>query len=234
MFFRKQIVVLASLLSLCSAAALPAFSAQAPTKSAGFTDIAGVDNQSQIEDLVRLGVLAPASGKFYPDSPITRAEFIAWLVRANDVMRPDKNIKLASSGAAATFPDMPNSNPYFRYVQGMANAGWSVGYEDGTFKPAKALTREEMIAIKTPIDFGRDLQNDDRASIKSWSDYQRIGKKFYGPMSVESSWDTNWSRCFGKTKSAMPQSAVTRAEAAACVWQVGMSDWAVNPRTIKR
>lgn len=204
------------------------------TTTRGFSDIDDIDGEKQITDLVRLGVIPASGAKFEPDKPVTRGEFVTWLVKANNILRPDAKIKTAAASATPSFPDVPATSPQFRYIQGMANAGWSIGYDDKTFKPAKELTREEMIAIKTPVDVGRDLRNEDRATIKQWADYDKISPRFKGAMCFESSWEPNWVRCFGKTKACNPQQTVTRAEAAICVWQVGYSDSAANPDKLKK
>lgn len=198
-----------------------------------FKDIADFNGEKEIKDLVKLDVLNAGSGKFEPAKGCKRSAFVAWVVRANNVLRPDEKIRLADPGSKATFSDVPSTHPQFKFIQGMANAGWSVGYDDKTFKPDNILTREEMIAIKTPLDAGKDLKDENRPSIQQWSDYKKIGKRYIGPMSWETAWTPNWDRCFGKTKSCEPQKPVTRAEAALCVWQFGFSDGKKNPGNYK-
>lgn len=208
-----------------------ASTAGATTAIGGYTDLAGSYAASKVADLVKLGVLAKGNNsKFNPQAPISRAEFVTWLVRSNDTLRKDEPIRLAEPGTKSSFKDMTGKEPSFPYVQGMMNAGWAVGYDDGTFKPQKALTREEMIAIKTPLDANKQLRDREDNTVRGWADWEKIDKRFFGPMCFESLWQgTNWERVFGKTKVCDPQKPVTRAEAAACVWQIGFSDSAQNP-----
>lgn len=179
-----------------------------------------------LADLTRLAVVTPA--EFADGSkPISRAEFVALLVKANNAFNTAAPIKLAASGAKASFPDMPAAHKQFRYVQGMADAGWSIGYDDKSFKPEKTLTREEMIAIKTPLDEGEALKASDYY-VHKWGDWEKISKRFIPPMEYEKRDDANWTRVFGATKICDPQKAVTRAEAVACVWQIGLGSKQVN------
>jgi hypothetical protein len=99
----------------------------------GFSDIKGVFGEKEITDLNKLGVFDSNSGKFEPMKPITRAQFVTWLVKANNSFY-NHDIRLAESGDP-TFPDVPNTDPNFKYIQGMVNAGYVVGYDDKTFKP---------------------------------------------------------------------------------------------------
>lgn len=217
--FSKAQSTLVSLVLILFSVSCQVYAEDKAAASKGFTDIEDFNGEKEINDLVKAGVLKTDSGKFEPAKPITRAQFVAWLVKSNNVLRPDKKIRPADPGSKSTFPDLANTHPQFKYVQGMANAGWSVGYDDKSFKPDKELTREEMIAIKSPVDRGETLAKVDYKS--PWQDFNKVGKRFQGPMSWEGYKDRNWTRCFGKTKNCEPQKPVTRAEAAVCVWQFG-------------
>ncbi len=184
-----------------------------------FADIQGVFGENEIKDLVKLGVFPEMSANFNPSEPVKRAEFVCWLVRANNAIRPKKDlIRLAEKGSTSSFTDLEPSQKYFAYIQGMSDAGWSVGYPDKTFKADKALTREEMIGIKIPLDHGN---NPFTGYTKKWTDGDKISANFVDSMSDEAFGNVNWGRIFGNTKSCNPQKTVTRAEAAICVWQIG-------------
>jgi len=82
--------------------------------------------------------------KFEPNGKLTRAMFVTILGRL--------------AGAAETetdaFSDVKKKNWYSGYVGWAVEAGIVTGYEDGTFKPNKALSREEMAAcISRYVDF---------------------------------------------------------------------------------
>lgn len=209
--------------STASAAATTSPASVADAATAGgapvFSDIGGVFGEKEIKDLAKLGVFQDISGTFKPTEPVTRAEFVCWLVRANNAMKPKSElIRLSEPGTASSFKDLQPSYKYFAYIQGMNDAGWSVGYPDKTFKPEKALTREEMIGIKVPLDHGSGAYT---GYEKKWTDGDKISSNFKESMSDEAFGDPNWGRVFGNTKSCLPQKSVSRAEAALCIWQIG-------------
>lgn len=76
--------------------------------------------------------------RFSPDSPITRAEFAALLVRALGSSAP---------AAAASFSDVATADWYNEAVEQAVNAGIVEGYQDGTFKPNDRITREQMAVM---------------------------------------------------------------------------------------
>ncbi|WP_256865216.1 glycerophosphodiester phosphodiesterase family protein [Paenibacillus sp. 32352] len=78
--------------------------------------------------------------RFDADRHITRAEFATLLVRA-----------LGLDAAAATnksgFSDVAANDWYAEAVEAAATAGLLGGYEDGTFRPNREITREEQAAM---------------------------------------------------------------------------------------
>lgn len=193
--------------------------------AATYADIAGVFGEKSVKDLAKIGVLDASTGSFNPNQPITRGEFVAWLVKTNNLICPaERQIRLASASTSPSFKDLTPDNPYYNYIQGMADAGWSVGYPDKTFKPTKVLSREEMIAIKTPLDHGGKGYDGYETH---WNDGDKIQETFRPAMSDEYFGKPNWTRIFGDTKSCNPQKAISRAEAAVCVSQIG---WHSNDR----
>jgi hypothetical protein len=144
-----------------SSAPTPATTTNTPASSTaptaiGFDDIQGVFGEKEITQLAQLEVFESTSGKFNPQQTITRAEFVRLLVRANNAIWFDQSDKMIrpAEGGAATFPDVPTNHPDFRYIQGVINAGFAVGFDEKAFKPDEPLTREQMIAIKIGVDKG--------------------------------------------------------------------------------
>jgi hypothetical protein len=180
----------------------PSATAPAAPATIGFDDIQGVFGEKEITQLSQLGVFEPASGKFNPQQTITRAEFVRLLVRANNAIWFDQSDKMVrpAEGGAATFPDVPTSHPDFRYIQGMINAGFAVGFDEKAFKPDEPLTREQMVAIKIGVDKGglediilkpaekimntasmdeKALKSNTLAShVPDWTDRNQISKQF--------------------------------------------------------
>ena len=207
----------------------PSPTAAATTKNSpipvAFEDIKGVVAQKQITQLAQLGVFDTTSGKFNPKAPITRAEFVRWLVRANNIFfagSSDKTIRLPDENNKATFSDVPPTHPDFNYIQGMANAGFPIGYDEKTFKPDQILSREQMLAIKVALDHRTPIEKDKGEAPVGWTDSNKISKKYWPALSVESVLQNNANaqRTFGSIKTLNPQAAVNRAEAALCIWAI--------------
>jgi S-layer homology domain len=169
-----------------------------------FEDLEGVFGEKQITQLAQLQVFQTVTGKFNPQQPITRAEFVRWLVLANNAIwadKPDKTIREAEAGQA-TFTDVPPTHRDFRYIQGVANAGIAVGYDATTFKPDEPLTREQMIAIKIGVDKGgieKEIIDPNKVEVASdnvsayklatgvpdWTDRSQISPKFISGFNSE-------------------------------------------------
>lgn len=82
------------------------------------------------------GIIAEGR-EFGPDNPITRADFVKWLVKASGA-------ELAEY--AGSFADVPFDSEYAEYIQTANNLGWIAG-DNGEFYPDSCLTREEMAVI---------------------------------------------------------------------------------------
>lgn len=197
-----------------TAAATNTAESNAPKVS--FTDIADVFGEKEIKRLTELKVIEDGA-TFDPTKPISRAQFVDWLVKANNIIKPKKYMmRKAEKSAKPAFTDVPATNPAFPAIQGMSDSDWSIGFTDKTFRPDQNLTREQMIAIKAPLDYQqKDLSN----YLEKWRDNAKISKDFKATMNLEAFAGHNWERVFGATKSCDPQKPVTRAEAAVCLYQ---------------
>ena len=192
----------------------------AATTSVAFTDISGYDGAQAITDLATLGVLDSTSGTFKPNDPITRADFVRWLVKAQNaiIKEPEYHIHLAQ-GTKATFVDVPSTNPDFGSIQGLANAGYVIGVDPTHFAPDKSLTREQMIFIKACVDERSDIKTTGGAVDVvrgKYSDYSKIVPMYVGAIYEDESAMTTgtFARVYGSTKTFDPQQPVTRGEAA--------------------
>lgn len=198
-----------------------------PTQTVSFTDINGDFGQQAITDEAALGILDSTSGAFKPNAPITRAQFVRWLVKASNVYfreTPSKQIRLAKTGPAQ-FVDVPVSNPDFQYVQGLTNAGYVIGIDKTHFAPNRPLTREEMVAIKAPVDEGAAIKMDPGMAsfdLQKYSDVKKINKHYLGAIDEDGSVRTtqNISRVWGSLRTLSPQKPVTRSEAAIAIWEI--------------
>ena len=184
-----------------------------------FKDLKGVPNKTQmmIKDLAQLGVFGEIGNKFDPFQPVTRGEYITYLFNAYNAMRNEDNELRLVPHKQAYFSDVTSKHPAYPYIQALANAGYSVGYEDGTFKPNQHITREEMIAIKASLDNG-GLINWGPKSLRSYSDWDLVDDRFVAAISTD--YGKNTERAFGANlKTLRAKDTVLRFEAAASLWQ---------------
>ncbi len=192
-----------------------------------FRDISNVDQRPMIEDLAKLGVFGSGSDKFHPDEKMSRGEYAKLLfLTYNKLMPEDRQIHLAPS-APPFFKDLKPDNQYYQYVQALANAGYSIGYEDKTFHAERPITREELIGMKVGVDCGKAFEpyRGQMAFVWKFSDSKDINEKFTGYIHqdyyVSGKYGSNIQRAFGKVGAFHPRSPVTRAEAAGTLWQMG-------------
>ncbi len=79
-------------------------------------------------------------GAFNPDQPVTKADFISWVVAVRKLP--------AASPKTPTFSDVPAKNPNYQAIEKAVKAKLitvsSKGKTKPTFNPAKTLTREEL------------------------------------------------------------------------------------------
>ncbi len=206
-----------------------------PTAAIHYTDIAGIFAENAIKQEAQLGVFGNAtSGKFNPYGNVPRAEYVRWLVVANNIYfktQPDKQIRLAEANSDSSFVDVPKSNPDFKYIQGMVNSGFVIGIDKKHFAPDRPLTREEMIAILMSRDANSSpLPNAGPPSTWNYSsgggtiavdfsDRDKVSKPYWGAFQLNNGWGNSLAvqeikRVYGNTKIFYPQKTVTRADTA--------------------
>lgn len=104
-----------------------------------FFDVHGHWAQTDIERLAsKLIVDGRSDNRFDPEGLVTRAEFAALLTRSLGIAdKPD------SAGFTEVLP-----NAWYAGAAGAAlDAELVTGYEDGTFRPNEAITREQMAVM---------------------------------------------------------------------------------------
>ncbi|MEK0316487.1 carbohydrate binding domain-containing protein [Cohnella sp. 56] len=106
---------------------------------ASFQDIKGHWAEAAIAELAHAGVLKGyENGTFRPDQPVTRAEWIAQLWRV---------MGWKSGSGSAKFKDVKQGAWYADAVNAAAQAGIAEGFADGSFRPDRAVTREEAAVL---------------------------------------------------------------------------------------
>jgi hypothetical protein len=95
---------------------------------------------SSIEKVHALGLMtADEQGEFRPEDDITRAEM---------AMIMSRWLQLSMNEAeAVSFTDVPEGHWALQAIAHVRNAGIMIGYEDGTFRPSKDLTRAEAVTL---------------------------------------------------------------------------------------
>jgi len=240
-------------LSSASPAATPsaaaAASAPSPPASIAFTDVDGVQGQKEIVALAQLGVLDATSGPFHPNDPVKRRDFVRWLFKTNNAVwadQPSRQIHAADAATQSSFSDLPSSDPDFRYVQGLSDAGIAVGFPDKSFKADQPLTREQMIAIKSGLDRGgveKSYATDAsyaRYNLPPWKDKDKVAKTYAGAVATDVQDDPkdgspkidNIGRTFGAIAMFRPQQPVTRAQAAVVLNVIGAHERFAAPRSV--
>ena len=94
-----------------------------------------------IVQLYESGIIGGDNHKFYPDTPITRAELAALATRFNPDKFPSKDV------GDSPFKDVQDGKWYDDVVALAAANEWVGGYPDGTFKPEANVTRTETMAV---------------------------------------------------------------------------------------
>jgi hypothetical protein len=98
--------------------------------------------KADINDMAsRMVIQGTSATTFEPDRGISRAEFVATLVRGLGLHNPN------SVNAGAGFSDVPNSAWFQEAVKLSTQYKLIEGYEDGTFRPDQLISREEAMVI---------------------------------------------------------------------------------------
>ena len=99
-------------------------------------------SEGYVEQLKNLGIMNGYMGYTNPDSNITRGEFTALITRA---------FSFSEGANSKNFKDIPKTHIFYSAVRAASNAGIIGGFEDGTFRPDDAITREQIILILSRI-----------------------------------------------------------------------------------
>jgi hypothetical protein len=134
--------------------------------AAAFTDLAGHWAEELVREMAGLGIIAGyPDGSLQPDRSITRAEFIAVVVRAWKA--GDSNAEPAFADARGHWAEPAIAAAY--------ELGWTGGLDAGRFGPDEPITREQMLvilmrALKASAGAGSTAAFADAGSISGWAD----------------------------------------------------------------
>ena len=102
------------------------------------------------------------NNEFMPDKNITRAEFIAVLIRL---------LNKELTAQTVNFNDVEEKSWYYSYVSTGVLLGYINGYDDNTFRPEENITREEAaVIISRAVSLSNDgMEFEDKDKISPWA-----------------------------------------------------------------
>ena len=141
---KRKLISYITILLMVFTLLTPTFGTPKPASAATPTDIQDHWAYTYILRGIQLGFInGYPDGTFLPDNPVSRAEFAKMV-----------NAALGNNGMASmTFSDVPSYEWFYQDVSKAVSATYVAGYDDGTFLPNKAISRQEaavMIARIVP------------------------------------------------------------------------------------
>lgn len=109
-----------------------------PAHIFAFSDTKGHWAEDAIAELSSKDIMTGTEIGFLPNREITRAQFVTAVIRA---------IGRETKGGETDFSDLPKTSVYAPYIAAALDAGIISGYDDGTFRPDRALSREEAAVV---------------------------------------------------------------------------------------
>lgn len=183
--------------------------------AAGFKDVStDYWAKEEIDYLVSKGVIAGyPDGTFKPEAAVTREEFAKMICVAKGL----KEYKPAK----ATFSDVVSSRWSFGYVEAAVKAGYIKGYTDGTFKPTRGITREELAVLGVRV-IGKEAEaNAWKGEPLVWAnDWKKISSWAVGAVTLAYRPDIQMLAYHVKEGNVDPKVSATRAECAYAIYKI--------------
>ncbi len=180
------------------------------TNVADFSDTAGHWAQADIARLHRLGILnGVGNNKYDPNATLTRAQFAQMI---------NNLLQLSPDGTKADYSDIRSSAWYNNAIQAVTTVGVSNGYTDGTYKPNRKISREEMahILLNTMryVDPDDSFGTDTNQVLNKFKDQSKVGNWARSDLASAITEKLFKGRANGELD---PKASTTRAEAAATI-----------------
>lgn len=175
-----------------------------------FSDIVGHWGAPEIEKLAnKLVVQGVGSNRFSPDRAVNRAEFTAMLVRS---------LALPIVSTDSGFSDVDENAWYAGVIATAAEYGLVNGYTDGTFRPQKTITREEIAAmvVRAAAFAGENISVTSSEQQRLLAGYQDAGKIKWGHQEIAAAIKAGIVQGTSAT-TLRPDTNATRAQAAAMI-----------------
>ncbi|MBO9604689.1 MAG: S-layer homology domain-containing protein [Paenibacillaceae bacterium] len=187
-----------------------------------FADMSGHWAQAQVNDMASRKIVVGVSDvAFEPERPVTRAEFAAIVIRA---------LGLPTDGAEQPFADVSPSDWYAGAVESAASYGIVRGYDDGTYRPAQPISRQEafvMLGAALMLAGLPDAASSPGQALAAFADRGQLAAWAAG--SAAALVDAGVVR--GRTAELAPLAPITRAESAAIVQQLLVKAGLINAAT---
>jgi len=196
---------------------------------ASFTDIEDDFAKDYINALLKAGVFGKVtSDKFNPYEPVTRSEYVRWMIIATNTLFPEGEPgHISLKGLMENhFEDVNEENPDFNYIQALRDREYIIDVKKNHFEPDKNITREELMMIRCSLEYNikyldiKDLKTEEViAGLQSYfRDGQDINRDYLIAFQKDKAYDFPiLFRTFGTTKKFYPGNEVTRSEAAASI-----------------
>lgn len=147
------------------AAGVVALSNTVPTFAANISDVdSSYWATKEINNVVDNNVMSLTDGKFNPEGTVSRVEFVQALLK----VLTNENLDVTINNI---FSDVKKSDSYYNDVLRSQQLGLVYGYPDGTFKPAKLMSRAETQSVISHIT--RDM-NADSSLLKNFVDADAV------------------------------------------------------------
>ncbi|WP_339270792.1 S-layer homology domain-containing protein [Paenibacillus sp. FSL W8-0187] len=140
-----------------------------------FEDIQGHWAQSDIERMAnKLIVNGSVDGTFDTNRTVTRAEFVAMLVRS---------LGLAEKPQLSAYSDVWPKEVWYAGAVGAASAaGLIEGYADGSFRPDARVTREQVVVmLGRAVLYAGELPSQDVSALERFADHAQVSEWAKGP-----------------------------------------------------
>ncbi|CAG7614373.1 hypothetical protein PAESOLCIP111_01702 [Paenibacillus solanacearum] len=189
-----------------------------------FADLAGHWARLEVNNMAsRMIVNGVTDQQFSPDAPVTRAQFTAMIIRA---------LGLSEHAAAESRYRDVLPTDWFEGAVAQAKAyGLIDGYEDGTFRPDRSITRQEALVI-----IARAMKLAGKPVELTAADPQSIlsGFKDSGEVNEwalrEAAEAVQSGLVQGSQEGLLPQSQMTRAETAVILYRLLVQSQLIDPQ----
>lgn len=144
----------------------PVVTPPAPTPVASpFRDTNNNIYATEIAQAVQTGFISGfyEDNTFRPQAPLTREQLVSMVIGALSKL-PNARLNVPNQAAGNPYSDVEASRWSAAKIQFARDNKIVSGYEDGTFRPAQAVTRAELMAVlERAAEYGRTLQGQSAA-----------------------------------------------------------------------